>query len=56
MKTKTCRKRTVWFRSRTDRRKWHKTEKHRNGHITCFCEGFVYAGKCWHTDRAKSWA
>lgn len=47
------------FKSRSTN-EWYKTERHRNGNITCFCPGFVYSkakgeGKCWHTEQAKHW-
>jgi hypothetical protein len=48
-------KRTVYFKSKSDGRKKYKTERHRNGKITCFCPGNVYTGKCEHKKRAKHW-
>lgn len=45
------RKITVYFKSRSTGQVY-KTERHRNGNVTCFCPGFVYNGKCWHAEKA----
>lgn len=45
---------TVNFKSRSSGATY-KSERHRDGTVTCFCPGFVYQGKCWHTDRLKSY-
>ena len=46
---------TVYFKS-SDGETMYKTERHRNGKVTCFCPGFVYVGWCWHSKRAKTYA
>lgn len=48
------RKRTAIFKSRSDGG-IYKTERHRDGSITCFCPGFVYRRTCRHVVRAKGW-
>ena len=49
-----CKKITAHYKSRSGK-EVYKTERHRDGKITCFCPGFVYSGKCWHIEQAKNW-
>lgn len=53
-KTKQIKKITRWFKSR-ETGQLYKTERHRDGTATCFCPGFVYNRKCWHTEQAGTW-
>jgi hypothetical protein len=46
---------TVMFKSRSQDGKVYKTERHRDGKVTCFCPGFVYTGKCWHAARLAAY-
>lgn len=46
---------TVMFRSRSDADVKYKAERHRDGRVTCFCPGFVYHGKCWHSERLSQY-
>lgn len=61
MSTKSVKKRTHFFKSRSDRRTKYKVERHRNGKVTCTCPGFMYqavgpkGAHCWHTEQAKGW-
>lgn len=45
---------TVYFKSRSTGAVY-KTERHRNGSITCWCPGAVYSGNCWHREQAAKW-
>lgn len=47
-------KRTAYFKSRSTNATY-KTERHRNGKVTCFCPGFVYSASCWHAKKAQGW-
>lgn len=46
---------TVLFKSRSNPEVTYKTERHRNGSVSCFCPGFVYTGHCWHTARVEQY-
>jgi len=50
---------TVHFKSRSGDNTLgnvtYKTERHRDGKVTCFCKGYVYTGNCWHVERAKNY-
>lgn len=44
---------TVYFKSNSEKGKFYKTERHRDGKVTCFCPSFVYRGTCRHAEAAK---
>jgi hypothetical protein len=45
---------TVEFKSRSQPGTVYKTERHRDGRVTCFCPGFVYSGSCWHSKQVQN--
>lgn len=54
-KSKPLKKITLWFSSQTIPGIKYKTERHRDGKTTCFCEGWVYGVQngrsCKHVKR-----
>lgn len=55
---KPLKKISIWFRSREDGSPLkYKTERHRDGIMTCFCMGDVYGVqkgiRCWHVKRLQ---
>lgn len=45
---------TVYFKSRSGK-ELYKTERHRDGTVTCFCPGFVYKRHCWHVEQVSNY-
>jgi hypothetical protein len=48
MNTKNKKVKTIKYKSRTDGRRWYKTQRLADGKLQCNCPGWIYHRHCWH--------